>query len=69
MPNANADYLVDVIEETHAEKTPEGYLVYLFDWSHRMGLVSFASAGRLHFRGFRYHSERLLGNIFVFFSV
>jgi len=36
-PNANVDYLVDVIEETHAEETPDGYLVYLFDWSHKMG--------------------------------
>ena len=36
-PNANIDYLVDVIEETHAEETPDGYLVYLFDWSHKMG--------------------------------
>lgn len=36
-PNENIDYLVDVIEETHAEQTPEGYLVYLFDWSHKMG--------------------------------
>lgn len=31
------DYLVDRIEETHAEETPDGYLVYLFDWSHKMG--------------------------------
>jgi hypothetical protein len=31
------EYLVEVIEETHAEETPEGYLVYLFDWSHKMG--------------------------------
>jgi hypothetical protein len=31
------DYLVDVIQETHAEETPDGYLVYLFDWSHKMG--------------------------------
>jgi len=36
-PNAKVDYLVDVIEETHAEETPDGYLVYLFDWSHKMG--------------------------------
>ncbi len=35
--HANIDYLVDVIEETHAEETSEGYLVYLFDWSHKMG--------------------------------
>ncbi|MEJ5202000.1 MAG: hypothetical protein WHV66_07160 [Anaerolineales bacterium] len=35
--SANIDYLVDVIEETHAEYTPNGYLVYLFDWSHKMG--------------------------------
>lgn len=36
-PDANVDYLVDMIEETHAEETPNGYLVYLFDWSHKMG--------------------------------
>ncbi len=36
-PDANVDYLVDVIEETHAEEAPGGYLVYLFDWSHKMG--------------------------------
>jgi hypothetical protein len=36
-PNANVDYLVDEIQETHAEETPDGYLVYLFDWDHRMG--------------------------------
>ena len=36
-PDANIHYLVDVIEETHAEETPDGYLVYLFDWSHKMG--------------------------------
>jgi hypothetical protein len=36
-PDANVDYLVDVVEETHAEETPDGYLVYLFDWSHKMG--------------------------------
>jgi hypothetical protein len=36
-PDANVDYLVDVIEETHAEETPDGYLVYLFDWSHKIG--------------------------------
>ncbi len=36
-PDANIDYLVDLIEETHAEETSEGYLVYLFDWSHKMG--------------------------------
>lgn len=36
-PNANVDYLVDVIHETHAEETLDGYLVYLFDWSHKMG--------------------------------
>ena len=29
-PNANVDYLVDRIEETHVEETPDGYLVYLF---------------------------------------
>jgi hypothetical protein len=33
----NLDYLVKRIEETHAEETAEGYLVYLFDGSHRMG--------------------------------
>ena len=36
-PDDEIEYLVDVIEETHAEETPEGYLVYLFDWSHEMG--------------------------------
>lgn len=36
-PNANVDYLVDVIEETHAEETPDGYLVYLFDSDRKMG--------------------------------
>jgi hypothetical protein len=36
-PNINVDYLVDVIEETHTEETPDGYLVYLFDWDHKMG--------------------------------
>lgn len=39
-PNADIDYLVDVIEETHAVETPDGYLVYLFDWSHAMGCAS-----------------------------
>jgi hypothetical protein len=36
-PDAYVDYLVDRIEETHADETPDGYLVYLFDWSHKMG--------------------------------
>ena len=36
-PNADVDYLVRSIEETHAVETAEGYLVYLFDGSHRMG--------------------------------
>lgn len=36
-PTAGIEYLVDVIEETHAEETPDGYLVHLFDWSHKMG--------------------------------
>lgn len=36
-PNANVEYLVDVIEETHAEATPDGYLVYLFDSDRKMG--------------------------------
>ncbi len=36
-PSANVDYLVDEIQETHVEETPQGYLVYLFDWSHKMG--------------------------------
>jgi len=36
-PNANVEYLVDVIEETHAKETSDGYLVYLFDWDHKMG--------------------------------
>ena len=31
------EYLVEVIEETHTEETPDGYLVYLFDWSRQMG--------------------------------
>jgi len=34
---ANVDYLVDVIEETHVKETPDGYLVYLFDWDRKMG--------------------------------
>lgn len=36
-PNANVAYLVDVIEETHAEETPDGYLVHLFDSDRKMG--------------------------------
>ena len=36
-PDAEVDYLVDVVEETHAAETPQGYLVYLFDWDHKMG--------------------------------
>lgn len=36
-PNADVDYLVDVIEETHAEETSEGYIVYLFDTDRNMG--------------------------------
>lgn len=36
-PEASLDYRVDVIEETHAEETPQGYLVYLFDWDRTMG--------------------------------
>ena len=36
-PAAQVDYRVDVIEETHAEETSEGYLVYLFDWDRKMG--------------------------------
>jgi hypothetical protein len=36
-PNEALNYQVEVIEETHAEETAEGYLVSLFDWSHRMG--------------------------------
>ena len=36
-PNEKIDYLVDVIEETHSEETSDGYLVDLFDWSHKMG--------------------------------
>ena len=36
-PAASVDYLVDEIEETHAEETPDGYLVYLFDADRAMG--------------------------------
>lgn len=36
-PNANVEYLVKEIEETHVSETPDGYLVRLFDWSHKMG--------------------------------
>lgn len=36
-PEAKVEYLVDTVEETHAEETAEGYLVTLFDWSHQMG--------------------------------
>lgn len=36
-PNADVDYLVDVIEETHAEETSRGYMVYLFDTDRKMG--------------------------------
>lgn len=36
-PSDEVDFLVNVIEETHAEETPGGYLVTLFDWSHEMG--------------------------------
>lgn len=36
-PKDQNEYLVDLIEETHAEEVPEGYLVYLFDWSQKMG--------------------------------
>ena len=39
-PNASVDYLVDTIAETHAEQTPEGYLVYLFDSDHTMGCTN-----------------------------
>ena len=35
--DAQVKYLVDVIQETHAEQTPEGYLVYLFDTDREMG--------------------------------
>jgi hypothetical protein len=35
--NPNVDYLVKHIEETHADETAEGYQVYLFDGSQRMG--------------------------------
>lgn len=30
-PNARVEYLVKVLEETHAEETPDGYVVQLFD--------------------------------------
>jgi hypothetical protein len=36
-PHAQVDYLVDVIQETHAEQTPDGTLVYLFDTDREMG--------------------------------
>lgn len=36
-PNADVEYLVDVIEETHAEETSDGYIVHLFDSDRRMG--------------------------------
>ncbi len=36
-PNANEDYLVKVIEETHVEESEAGYVVYLFDFDRRMG--------------------------------
>lgn len=36
-PNDGVEYLVDVIEETHAEEIPGGYLVYLFDSDRKMG--------------------------------
>ncbi|NPV87821.1 MAG: hypothetical protein HPY45_17625 [Anaerolineae bacterium] len=32
-PSAPVEYLVKVLEETHAEETPDGYLVLLFDIS------------------------------------
>lgn len=35
--DAEVEYLVDAIAETHAEETAEGYMVTLFDWSHQMG--------------------------------
>ena len=31
------EFLVETLSETHVEETPDGYLVYLFDWSHQMG--------------------------------
>lgn len=36
-PNANIEYLVRVIEETHVEETPAGYVVHLFDSDRQMG--------------------------------
>ena len=42
-PDANVDYLVDRIEETHAEETPDGYLVYLFDWSIKWAVIPIPS--------------------------
>ncbi|MBN1921163.1 MAG: hypothetical protein JW892_07970 [Anaerolineae bacterium] len=36
-PDADVEYLVDAIAETHVEEVPEGYLVYLFDHAHQMG--------------------------------
>lgn len=34
---AEIEYLVEKIEETHVVETPEGYLVYLFDGDQQMG--------------------------------
>lgn len=31
------EFMVNELSETHVEETPDGYLVYLFDWSHQMG--------------------------------
>lgn len=36
-PDAEVEYLVDAIAETHVETTPEGYLVTLFDHAQQMG--------------------------------
>ena len=36
-PNADVEYLVDAIAETHVEATPEGYRVTLFDHARQMG--------------------------------
>ncbi len=36
-PNADLDYLVEMIQETHVEQVSDGYIVYLFDTDRQMG--------------------------------
>lgn len=36
-PDDPVEFLVEAIEETHVEETPDGYLVYLFDSDRKMG--------------------------------